>query len=183
VPAPLKAASALAGSLPIVQLLEGEKLIWEGHPTWRSTLSFYLSWGFFALIPLIVIALVVGLTDTDWPIWVGIVITVVLLALLVLVGWVRRIFTVYTITSQRISIRRGILSKTESTARIDRVQNVTITQSPIDRILKVGAVDFDTASDDPTDQFRFGGVDDPQALRERIYRANQQPAAGQSGLA
>jgi uncharacterized membrane protein YdbT with pleckstrin-like domain len=167
-----------------VRLLEGETLIWEGHPTWRSTLSFYLTWGFSALVPVVVVALVVGLTDTDWPVWVGIVITLALLALVVLVGWIRRVFTVYTITNQRISIRRGILSKTESTARIDRVQNVTITQSPIDRLLKVGAVDFDTASDDPADQFRFYGVDDPQELRERIYRTSQQPAAGdQGGLA
>jgi uncharacterized membrane protein YdbT with pleckstrin-like domain len=166
-----------------VRLLEGERLIWKGHPTWRSTLSFYLTWGLGALIPVAVVALVVGLSDADWPIWVGVVITLGLLALLLLVGWVRRVFTRYTITTERINMRRGILSKTENTARIDRVQNITITQSPIDRILRVGAIDFDTASDDPADQFRFYGVDDPQALRERIYRAHQERERAERGPA
>jgi uncharacterized membrane protein YdbT with pleckstrin-like domain len=165
-----------------VQLLEGEKLIWEGHPTWRSTLSFYLLWGLLALIPVVVVSLVVGLTDVDWPVWIGVVLTLALLVLVLLVGWARRVFTQYTITTQRLSIRRGVLSKTENTARIDRVQNVTITQSPLDRIFRVGALDFDTASDASTEEFRFYGVDHPQDLRERIYRTHQERAeAGQAG--
>ena len=167
-----------------MQLLEGEKLIWKGRPTWRSTLSFYITWGLLSLVPVVVVALVNGLTDTDWPIWAGIVLTLAGLVTVLLVGWLRRVFTQYTITDHRINIRRGFLSKTENTARVDRVQNITINQSPIDRLLRVGTMDFDTASDDPADKFQFYGVDDPQQLRERIYQAHRdrQPAENRDGL-
>lgn len=98
-----------------------------------------------------------------------------------------RYFTQYTITTRRLQIRRGILSKTETSADVDRIQNITVFQSPLDRILKVGQIDFDTASDDPSDRFSFSGVEGPQALRERIVHArddNQRPEThdGQDGL-
>lgn len=44
-------------------------------------------------------------------------------------------------------------------------------QSPVDRIMKVGSIDFDTASDDPSDRFSFIGVNRPQDLREQIMHA------------
>jgi uncharacterized membrane protein YdbT with pleckstrin-like domain len=153
-----------------MRFLEGEALIWSGRPSWRSMLAFYLTWGVFALAPIIVFALVVGLTDQDWPIWIGAVATIALLALVVFVGWVQRLDTKYTVTDQRIMIRRGILSRTENSAHIDRVQNVTIHQSIVQRMLRVGDVDFDTAGTDDY-EFKFVGIDDPRDLREMIAKA------------
>ena len=91
---------------------------------------------------------------------------------MLLAGWIRRFFTQYTVTTKRMTIREGILAKRESTAHVDRIQNITITQSPIDRIMKVGTVDFDTAGEDGRAQLRFFGVDNPQDLRDRVARAN-----------
>ena len=45
-------------------------------------------------------------------------------------------------------------------------------------MLRVGTIDFDTASDDPTDRFSFSGVDEPQSLRERILRARDEQTHG-----
>ena len=90
-----------------------------------------------------------------------------------LVGWIHRFFTQYTITTKRLNIRRGILSKTESSTNVDRIQNITVKQSPVDRIMKVGSIDFDTASDDASDRFSFIGVNNPQDLRERIMHARE----------
>jgi len=87
-----------------------------------------------------------------------------------LVGWITRIETLYTVTDQRILIRKGILSRREKSAHIDRVQNVTTTQSVLDRILQVGDVDFDTAGTDDY-EFKFAGVDGPRNLRELIAKA------------
>jgi uncharacterized membrane protein YdbT with pleckstrin-like domain len=156
-----------------VDLLEGEQLIWKGKPTWRATLSFYIGWGLAALVPFVVILLVNIFTSTDWPIWLGVVISGILLAIVLLAGWIRRFFTQYTVTTKRMTIREGILAKRESTAHVDRIQNITITQSPIDRIMKVGTVDFDTAGEETRAQLRFFGVDDPQDLRDRVARANE----------
>lgn len=156
-----------------MDLLEGEQLIWRGKPTWRATLSFYIGWGLAALIPFVVILLANIFTSADWPIWLGVVISLILLAIVLAAGWVRRFFTQYTVTTKRMTIREGILAKRESTAHVDRIQNITITQTPIDRIMKVGVVDFDTAGEDGSARLRFFGIDHPQDLRDRVSRANE----------
>ena len=54
--------------------------------------------------------------------------------------------------------------------------------------MKVGSIDFDTASDDASDKFSFNGVNNPQDLRERIMHAREDNKAAvpydpQGGLA
>lgn len=131
-------------------------------------ISFY-QWGIPTLLPVVVIALVNRLTDVDWPIEVGIALTVVLWVVILIAGWFTRLGTYYTITTHRLIIRHGILSRHEQAAHIDRVQNVNTRQTVFDRMLGVGAVDFDTAGTDDY-EFVFGGVRHPQDLREAIAR-------------
>ena len=154
-----------------MQLLEGEELIWEGHPTWRSILSFYIKWTVLAVLPLaaIVVAKVAG---ADWPLWIGIAVFVGGFALVLLTGWLRRVFTRYRITTKHLLIRTGILSRNENSASLDRVQNIRVVQSPIERLLRTGSVDFDTASGEAADaELRFVGIDHPRDLRDRILAA------------
>ena len=153
-------------------MLRDETMIWEGHPTWRAMLSFHIKW--FA-ITLLLFALLVGID------WIGLdlpasgigFVLVVGIALTVLAGWLQRFFTQYMITTKRLHIRRGLLSKTESSTNVDRIQNITVTQSPVDRIMRVGTIDFDTAGED-ANRFAFRGVNDPQDLRERIMHARDE---------
>jgi membrane protein YdbS with pleckstrin-like domain len=144
-----------------------ERLVWSGHPTWKATISFFLLWGSVSAVPLALI-LVARAAGVDAPLSIGIAILLAGVALTVLVGWVQRRFTEYTITTERVNVRTGILAKRETTTRLSRVQNVTIVQSPFDRLFGVGTIDLDTASQDSGDTFRFHGVDRPQELRERI---------------
>lgn len=170
-----------------MELLRDESLIWEGHPTWRASLSFHAK-GFLLSVAPLVLVLLLAWAGVDLPVVWAVLLLVIGVALTVAASWVMRYFTQYTITTKRLQIRRGILSKTETSANVDRIQNITVFQSPIDRMLKVGAIDFDTASDDPSDRFGFAGVNEPQALRERIVRARDEsertsPSNGQGGLA
>ena len=153
-----------------MDLIEGETLVWSGRPSWRSMVSFYIKWGVPSLTALIVIILVRAFTDQDWPIWVGIVITLVLLLVVALVAWFTRLDQKFTVTSHRLIIRHGILSRREQSAHIDRVQNVSTRQTFVDRMLAVGSVDFDTAGTDDF-EFVFAGVNHPQGLRETIAQA------------
>ena len=82
-----------------MDLLAGEEMIWEGHPTWRSIISFYVKWTLAALVPLAVIV-VANVAGASWPSWVGIVTFLGGFALLLLAGWVRRHFTRYRITTK-----------------------------------------------------------------------------------
>jgi uncharacterized membrane protein YdbT with pleckstrin-like domain len=160
-----------------MELLDDESLIWQGRPSWRSALAYYLKWGLIALVPAIVVivARVFG-TLKSATVW-GIVVSVVLLVLVLLIGWLRRIGIQYTITDKRIVIRHGILSRSEHSAHIDRVQNVNTYQSFFERMLGVGTVDFDTAGSEDFD-FKFVGVEDPGGLRQRIDREYRAAVSG-----
>ncbi len=160
-----------------MEMHSGEEVIYSGHPSWRSIKAFYLT-GF-------AIALAVGFIW--WLIFSplgAIAVFAVILAVTVAAGLVKRIFTVYTITSDRLSIQRGGLSKRVEQTRIDRVQNVSTTQSAFDRLFKVGTVDFDTAGSDGA-SLRFEGVDDPPAVAaaiDRAQRLHSERAQGSAGV-
>ena len=95
------------------------------------------------------------------------------------IGWLLRIGTYYLITDHRIVIRRGILSRRESSASIDRVQNVNTSQSFIERMLNTGSVDFDTAGSDAADaDFTFVGIDDPHGLRDSLDTVTRRALTG-----
>jgi uncharacterized membrane protein YdbT with pleckstrin-like domain len=152
-----------------MDLMQGETLVWRGRPSWRAMMSFYLKWILIALVFLVAGIVIDSVRDdsslTGW----GALVTAVILALVLLVGWVRRISTLYQITDRRILIRRGIVSRQTKEALIDRVQNVNASQSVFDRLFQVGTLDFDTAGTDDSD-FSFAGVPDPEDLRQQIMR-------------
>jgi uncharacterized membrane protein YdbT with pleckstrin-like domain len=60
--------------------------------------------------------------------------------------------------------------------RIDRVQNVNTEQSIMDRILRVGNVDFDTAGTDDSD-FHFVGIAGPDRVVAAVDIAQREAAA------
>jgi uncharacterized membrane protein YdbT with pleckstrin-like domain len=97
----------------------------------------------------------------------------------VLVAFIRRKATRYTITSQRLTIRLGLLSRELHETRLERVQNVSTNQSLLDRLLGIGTVDFDTAGGAGFD-FAFRGVANPESIVRTVDRALRE--AGQAPL-
>ena len=103
----------------------------------------------------------------------------VVLAITFLIGLVRRLATTYTISSHRLTIRIGLLSKEQHETRLERVQNVSTTQSLLERMLGIGTVDFDTAGSAGFD-FAFRGVTAPEAIVRTINEALRE--SGQPGV-
>lgn len=143
-----------------MDLHSGEKIIFEGRPSWRSILGFYVV-GLVVAIVAGVIAKVADETGT------GVLAFVVIFALVVVVGFLKRIGTSYTITSERLHIRRGLLSRSVQQTKLERVQNVNTEQSFFERILQIGTVDFDTAGTDDSD-FTFSGVAQPEEVVKAV---------------
>jgi uncharacterized membrane protein YdbT with pleckstrin-like domain len=168
-----------------MEMMGDESMIWEGHPTWRAMLSFHIKWFLITVVAFVVLYFLDRVVDLPSALIGGVL--VVGIVLTVAVGWFERFFTQYTITTKRLNVRQGILSKTESSTNVDRIQNITVKQSPVDRIVKVGSIDFDTAGDNASDRFSFIGVNNPQDLRERIMHARDTEKTGgrdgQGGLA
>lgn len=164
-----------------MELLPGEHILYQGRPSWRAQISHFVRWVPLALLPFIV-ALILDLNGrgTGLPVWQWLLISAVLVFLVVVIDVIRRYATFYAITDQRLRVRVGILSRSEQTTRFDRIQNVDIRQSLMDRIMHVGQVDFDTAgSGEDQGDFHFRGIADPQRL-VRIVAENSTYGEGRS---
>ncbi len=162
-----------------MHLLEGEQVLWQGRPSWRSNLSHFVVWVPIALLPAIIAgALTAKDQDTGLPYPTWIAISIILVILVVGLDVIRRWATYYVVTNERLVVRRGILTRREQTARFDRIQNVSITQSLMDRLLKVGAVSFDTAgTDERSSDFTFRGISDPHSLVRIVAENSLHPGA------
>lgn len=148
-----------------MDLHPGEQTLFAGHPSWRSTLLFYIGAAAAAAVVGFVVSLV---SDAGPGVGVGVAILVVGLA----VGYLRRLGTTYIVTNERLHIRRGLLSKRVQETRIDRVQNVNTDQSIFQRLLQIGTVDFDTAGTDDSD-FTFAGVAQPEQVVQAVDKATR----------
>lgn len=158
-----------------LHLSPDEQVIFQGHPSWRAILGFYLRGVLIAAI-VAVIAVVFGAGN-------GAVFLIVLglIALTVLAGFVKRVATTYTITDRRLNIKRGIVSREIQETRLERVQNVNYRQSIYQRVMQIGDVDFDTAATDDYN-FVFAGVADPDEVVRRVDQATGATSAGAHGL-
>jgi len=152
----------------------GEQVIFEGHPSWRSILGYYVK-------GLLIAAVAGGVALLVSSGGVVVVAVLVVLALVVLVGLIKRISTTYTITNQRLRIRRGVIARKVQQTRLERVQNVNTEQSLLERILRVGTVDFDTAGTTDSD-FTFRGVAQPEKVVAAVDEAQREHAADPTGL-
>jgi uncharacterized membrane protein YdbT with pleckstrin-like domain len=148
-----------------MDLHPGEEIVFEGHPSWRGVLSFYLKGLGIALA---IGAILLFAISTA----IGILAFAIVMALVILAGLIMRMATRYVISTERLNIRTGILSKHVQQTNIDRVQNVNTEQTFFDRLLRVGAVDFDTAGTDDSD-FTFRGVANPARIVAAVDRAQR----------
>ncbi len=102
-----------------------------------------------------------------------IVAVLVVFVLVLIVGFISRLRTTYTISNQRLTIDCGLLSRNLLEARLERVQNVNYTQSMLERLLRIGTVDFDTAAGSDYD-FKFSGVANPHGIVRTVDRAQRE---------
>jgi uncharacterized membrane protein YdbT with pleckstrin-like domain len=148
-----------------MDLHPGEEIVFQGHPSWRSILGFYAKGVLVAAVAGIVVALVESAS-------LAILVGFLALALVIVAGLIKRVATRYVVTTQRLHIRRGILSRRVQQTRIDRVQNVNTDQSLLERMLRVGTVDFDTAGADDS-EFQFRGIASPGNVVAAVDRAQR----------
>jgi uncharacterized membrane protein YdbT with pleckstrin-like domain len=161
------------------KLNPGEQVIFEGHPSWRSILGFYIKGILITAAIALVVAVVTSVLGDDVDTGLVTIVAIVGVAITVLAGFVKRIATDYVITDRRLHIKRGIISRTIQETRLVRVQNVNYNQGVLDRILQIGDVDFDTAAGDDYN-FVFAGVAQPEEVVHEVDRATR--LAGDDGM-
>jgi uncharacterized membrane protein YdbT with pleckstrin-like domain len=147
-----------------VELQSGERVIYQGHPSWRAIIGFYLKGALVGVAAGVIAALI------DGSVGLGIVTFVVIVAITVVAGLIKRVATVYTITDRRLNIKVGIIARKVQETRLQRVQNVNYDQGVYERIMQIGDVEFTTAGTDESN-FVFAGVARPEQVVQQVEQA------------
>ena len=147
-----------------MDLQPGEKVIYQGHPSWRAILGFYLKGALVGAAAGVLAGLIRSSTG------LAILTFVVIVAVTILVGFIKRVATIYTITDRRLNIKIGIVSRKVQETRLQRVQNVNYNQGVYERIMQIGDVEFTTAGTDESN-FVFAGVAQPEQVVQQVEKA------------
>jgi uncharacterized membrane protein YdbT with pleckstrin-like domain len=147
-----------------MDLQSGERVIYRGHPSWRAIIGFYLKGALVGAAA----GVLAGLIDSSTGL--GILTFAVILAVTILVGFIKRVATVYTITDRRLNIKVGIIARKVQETRLQRVQNVNYNQGVYERIMQIGDVEFTTAGTDESN-FVFAGVAQPEEVVQNVEQA------------
>jgi uncharacterized membrane protein YdbT with pleckstrin-like domain len=143
---------------------EAENVIWTGRPSWRGRMAILIP-GILVAVIVLVVCLWAGLS-------VGV--TLILFAVIAVVVLLWTIWETirwkYTITNRRVFVRHGLVSINEQTARLERVQDITLHQTPFDRIFGVGKLLIDTAGSSGG-PLEFQALVDPAHVREVLDNA------------
>lgn len=147
----------------------GEQTLWHGNPSWKSMLGFHIRWVLIALVPIAIWVILDVLGHHVGITWF-VVAAIVILVLAGAYGWLRRATTRYQLTDRRIYIKLGLLSRTERSTNVERIQNVEVAQSLFQRLLGIGNVEWATAGSDESDaDFTFAGIEDPGGLVRLVH--------------
>jgi uncharacterized membrane protein YdbT with pleckstrin-like domain len=157
-----------------------ERVLFDGHPSWRSTPGFHIK----GLAAAVIAGAIAGLATriAAGHVQAGWVLVAVLAVFLLglIAGALGRARTTYTITTERLIIRHGLLAHDQHETRLERIQNVHARQSVRERLLGVGTVEFDTASGSAASgwlrrssesDFAFRGVANPRHIARTVNDA------------
>ncbi len=149
-------------------LANDEKVVRHLHPHWLSVAMPAAVAGLL-VVAAAVVALVTPDTGTgnviQWIV-VAIAVVAVLAVLPPLVGWRS---THYVITTHRVMVRRGVLTKSGKDITLSKITDVSFRQSLLDRIIGAGSLHIESAGDSPDEDLAsVPNSDEVQQLINRL---------------
>jgi len=129
-----------------------------------------------------IVAVIFGSGSRNRPELIPLVIFAVLLVSLFF-RWLAWLRTHYHIGDDDIRIERGIISRTTRSIPYDRIQDVSIEQKPLARLMGLGEVKFETGGGEGEDaKLSFVSVEEAERLREtiRARKTDSAPTVGGS---
>lgn len=155
---------------PLQEDEETERELWSGRPS----LKFF--YGRVILLVVLVIALPMlgfwlrSVAQANWPLWVALVLLALALVFLLLRSCIFIWSYRFRVTTKRLFIEEGLLSKTSNQTDLIRVNDVSVTQTLFGRIFNVGTVSVDCPTDVSHPKVLIIGVEDPHSVAEHIHR-------------
>lgn len=130
-------------------LARGERVERDLHPHWLTVVG-------PTLLGLVLTAACIGVVvvtpddETGNRIqWVAVAVLVLVAVPAVVVPYLRWRTTHYVVTSHRVMVRRGILTKTGKDITLSKITDVSFEQSLLDRVIGSGSLHLESAGDSP----------------------------------
>jgi uncharacterized membrane protein YdbT with pleckstrin-like domain len=144
-----------------------EQVIVHRHPHWKML-----------VVPVVVmfavvaggtyLAALVGATSWREPGWIGLgVLSAVLFVWLVLAPLIRWRSTHFVVTTHRLMVREGVLSRSGIDIPMSRINSVRFRHGLIDRLVGCGTLIVESASDDPLE---FDDIPNVERVHTLLYR-------------
>ena len=156
-------------------LLDDERVVVHKHPHWKMLVLPVLAFLLIVGLGCYVAALIAG---RSWQLygWIGLAvvggIAVLWLTVVPLLRWRT---THFVLTTRRVLVREGVLSRSGIDIATNRINTVQSRSSVIDRILGSGTLIIESASDEPQE---FDDLPQVERVRSLLYyEVNTGPAA------
>jgi uncharacterized membrane protein YdbT with pleckstrin-like domain len=149
-------------------LTEGEEIVKEFRPHWRMLV---IPFGWTALLIAAVVLTWIFPPDQAWFDWgiTGIAaVAWLVLGLYPLIAW---FFTLYVLTNERLIRRSGILARHGLEIPLEQVNDVTFTQTILERVLHSGDLLIESAG--TQGQSKFSNIPEPEEFHSLLYKVRE----------
>ena len=150
-------------------LAKGEKVEGDLHPHWLTVVVPTI-FGLLLAAACIAVAAVTPDDETGNRIqWIAVAVFVLVAIPAVVTPYLRWRTTHYVITSHRVMVRRGILTKNGKDITLSKITDVSFSQSVLDRIIRSGSLHIESAGDSPDENLtNIPRSDEVQQLINRL---------------
>lgn len=156
--------------IPKENLAQGERVILERHPHWKSLVAPLLIFIVTTGVAGVLGGLVSDRLDGTARTWILGVILVIWLAV---AGWylVRPLVswktTHFVVTNRRVIFRNGIITRSGNDIPLQRINTVEFEHGLIDRLLNTGSLVIESASDEP---LTFDNIPQVERVHALLYQ-------------
>ncbi len=134
----------------------------EQVATLRPSLKNFLTWYFISVIFLLLV--IITYASGERYLFLPFL---VLFLLCIFIPKLKQISHKYTITNQRLEMRKGIISKQTSEIHIKNIRNIQLNQGIMQRLLGLGDLLFASAATGGV-EIGFLGISDPEQWKQKI---------------
>jgi len=149
-------------------LTEGEEIVKEFRPHWRMLV---VPFGWTALLIAAVVLTWIFPPDQAWFDWgiTGIAaVAWLVLGLYPLIAW---FFTLYVLTNERLIRRSGVLARHGLEIPLEQINDVTFTQTILERVLHSGDLLIESAG--TQGQSKFSNIPEPEEFHSLLYKVRE----------
>jgi len=158
-------------------LTEGEEIVREFRPHWRMLV---IPLGWTLLLGAAVVLTWIFPPEQSWFDWgvTGVAgVAWLVLGLYPLIAW---FFTLYVLTNERLIARSGVLARHGLEIPLEQINDVTFTQTILERVLHSGDLLIESAG--TQGQSRFSNIPEPEEFHSLLYRVREDRSMSLQGV-